>query len=375
MAAAMPLLSEYAAVDIRRVPVARLVENFERQLKTDPDDVSAIVNLARLHGMAYALKNENVEAVRHRSGSEEPWYGYPLERKHIPYEEKQASSPEAQRRAEVHLSAAIANYRRALELDPKNLLARLGYAWMLDKSGKKSEAIPEYRRVIAEAWPIEQTGKAVSLATPFFTQEAADYLVPLLDKRRDAAEIDDLRRKRQKIGGFPRAITPIAIPLSDGRSADHLIDSTARVPFDADGSGLKRRWTWISPDAGWLVYDAAGTSEITSALQLFGNVTFWLFWKNGYQALASLDDDANGELTGPELRHLAIWHDVDGDGRSDPGEVKPLSAYGIVALSCEWVDGDGARVAAVSPRGVRFSDGHARPTYDVILTRARETTF
>ena len=42
---------------------------------------------------------------------------------------------------------------------------------------------------------------------------------------------------------------------------------------------------------------------------------------------------ANGRIEGNELRHLAIWRDADADGRSDDGEVRPLAAHGIRALS------------------------------------------
>ena len=128
-----------------------------------------------------------------------------------------------------------------------------------------------------------------------FTQEAAGYLIPLLDKERDAAEIADLRAKQSDIAGRPRAITPIAIPLTDDLPAHGIVDRLARVRFDADGSG-PREWTWITPDAGWLVYDAADRGTITSALQLFGNVTFWLFWSNGYEPMRALDDNGDGEL-------------------------------------------------------------------------------
>ena len=166
---------------------------------------------------------------------------------------------------------------------------------------------------------------------------------------------------------IPRPITPVAIPLSDSASAKAIVDLDATVRFDADGSGRRRAWTWITPDAGWLVYDAPGTGEIASALRLFGNVTFWAFWNNGYEPMSALDDDGNGELAGSELRHLAIWRDVDSDGVSDRSEVRPLLAHGIVGLSCRAVVGDGVFAAAVAERGVRLSDGRTRPTYDVIL--------
>lgn len=73
---------------------------------------------------------------------------------------------------------------------------------------------------------------------------------------------------------------------------------------------------------------------VRSALQLFGNVTFWPFWENGYHALRSLDDDGDGQLAGDELRHLAIWRDGDANGRSTPAEVRPLAEWGIQSLSC-----------------------------------------
>ena len=141
------------------------------------------------------------------------------------------------------------------------------------------------------------------------------------------------------------------------------------MAFDADGSGLPRQWTWIHPTAGWLVHDPERKGQITSALQWFGNVTFWLFWANGYEALSALDDDDSGALTGEELRDLAIWHDRNTNGISEPGEVRPLSDHGIVGLSCRYVDGDGITLAAFSPDGVQLTNGRTRTSYDVLLSR------
>ncbi len=252
---------------------------------------------------------------------------------------------------------------------------------MLDQAGEKVRAIAEYRRVTKEAWVVEESQTRGLPEQRFYTHEAAGYLIALLDPTRDAAEIADLRAKQKAIDDKPaRAITPLAIPLEDGVPPDAIPAMTARVPFDADGSGHLRRWTWISPDAGWLVHDPLQRDEITSALQWFGNVTFWLFWNNGYHALSALDDDGNGELAAGELRDLAIWHDRNSNGISDAGEVRPLAAHDIVGLSCRYVDGDGLgryrlQFAAVSPQGVRLADGRIRPSYDVLLWRADALTL
>ena len=365
------LAAIYMRVETDDVPIDRLVANLERELKSDPANVQTLVNLARLHAMAYALKVEEFPGAPLKPG-QPAVPSYPPGSSQIPDAVRPAASPETAARAAQHLKDAIRHYEAALKLAPDNLTARLGHGWVLQQSGDRQGAIKEYRLVIAQAWPSEQKIKALMPSQRLFTQEAAGYLVPLLDKERDAAEIGDLRAKQADIAGRPRAITPIAVPLTDNLPASAIVDRLARVRFDADGSE-PREWTWITPEAGWLVYDAESRGTVTSALQWFGNVTFWLFWSNGYEPMRALDDNGDGELSGLELRHLAIWHDGDRDGVSDAGEVRPLAAHGIVALSCSYVDGDGAHVAALSPQGARLSDGRTRPTYDVILRHSAST--
>jgi tetratricopeptide (TPR) repeat protein len=366
--ASVPAAAIYVRMETRQVPVERLVGNLERELAKDPKNVATLINLARLHGMAFALKTEEAPVANlkgQEAGAERPWYG--REPRHVPYDVRPATTPEQDAAAREHLERSLDYYTRALELDADSLLARLGHAWALEQSGDKAAAIAEYRQVIERAWASEQKATRAGLGERFYTEEAAGYLVKLLDPVTDAAEVRELEARREKLRRLPRPITPIAVPLRDDVPATSIADPLARVTFDADGSGLRREWSWISRDAGWLVYDADGSGRITSALQWFGNVTFWLFWTHGYEALSALDDDGDGELAGEELRHLAIWQDRDGDGVSDDGEVLPLGAHGIVAMSCGFVTGDGRAFAAWSEQGVRLANGRTRPTYDVIL--------
>jgi hypothetical protein len=106
-------------------------------------------------------------------------------------------------------------------------------------------------------------------------------------------------------------------------TADDLRADGPAVRFDADGSGVAKPWTWITPDAGWLVSDIHRSGRITSALQLFGNVTWWLFWNNGYEPLRALDDNADGTIAGRELDGLSVWRDANSNGVSEAGEVQP----------------------------------------------------
>jgi hypothetical protein len=189
---------------------------------------------------------------------------------------------------------------------------------------------------------------------------------------RDRQEIATLKERAEKLRKLPRPVTPIAVPLRDGLTAFDLEARSAWVPFDADGTGLTKKWTWITPDAAWLVHDPGSSGKITSALQLFGSVTFWMFWETGYEALAALDDNHDGQLTGRELDGLALWRDANGNGISEPGEVKPLSAYGIAAVSCRCErDGGHPDRIAYSRSGVTFRDGRTRPTFDLVLHPAK----
>jgi hypothetical protein len=87
-----------------------------------------------------------------------------------------------------------------------------------------------------------------------------------------------------------------------------------------------------------------------------------MFWKDGYAALAALDDDGDELLTGKELRGLAVWRDADGDAVSDPGEVLPLDRYDVTALATRFT---GSHAGAPCNRaGIRFRDGASRSTYD-----------
>jgi hypothetical protein len=272
-----------------------------------------------------------------------------------------------QKEAGEHLKKALARYDEAIKLDPNLLAARLGHAWLVEQSGAKMKAIQEYRDVIDKAWVTEGKLTTGPFGGHYITAEAAGYLIPLLNKDTNKDEIQTLTDRIAQLQKLPKPITPVVIPLRDGLALGDLLDTAARVPFDADGSGLPQTWTWISRDAAWLVHDPQHKGKVTSGLQLFGNVTFWLFWDNGYQALRALDNDGDGFLTGRELDGLALWYDANGNGICDPGEVKSLKAWGIVKLSCQHQSGNSPHCAAFAPEGVWFADGTVRPTYDVIL--------
>jgi hypothetical protein len=195
-----------------------------------------------------------------------------------------------------------------------------------------------------------------------FSEEIIGYMLKLLDPTKDTQEIADLKARQTTLISMSRAVTPILVPLADDTLLSDLVDTNATVTFDLDGSGTPRPWSWITPKAAWLVFDRDAQGQITSALQMFGNVTFWIFWRDGYAALSSLDDDHDGALQGPELQGIALWHDQNANGVSEPGEVRPVADWGLTAISCRGEPHVGGM--SWCPQGVKFSDGSTRQTYD-----------
>jgi tetratricopeptide (TPR) repeat protein len=321
--------------------------------------------LARVHSIAYAQGPAEFQALK---GGDRPFLGFgadaglPPDRRRMrsggpldhPLHERAYATP--------HLDAAIDQYRAALKLNTNHLASQLGLGWCQEQKGMTNDAIEAYRKAMALAWDKEKGHD--SILETSWVEEIAAYLLPLLNSQKDSAEIARIKSYTLAIQNKGRAITPLLVPLAADLALPDLIDPEAAVPFDLDGSGLPRRWQWITPKAAWLVYDPSRKGQITSGLQLFGNVTFWVFWNNGYQPLSSLDNNGDGQLTGAELEGLALWQDRNGNGISDPGEVQPLDSLGISALSCSCVPHTTG--ISFNPEGVLFKDGTRRPTFDWI---------
>jgi tetratricopeptide (TPR) repeat protein len=320
--------------------------------------------LARLHAMSSSRKIGEFRALK---GGERPFFGHEPYNRFPPdfqrHRKRRQYDKPNEEEARKHFAAAITHYGEAVRLRKDHLPAQLGLGWCLDQAGNKTAAVEVYRQALALAWKEEEKRDSI-YSGGSFVDETSRYLLALLDPAEDGEEIEKIKRYQAAISKKGRVITPLLIPLIDDVPFAQLVDISADVPFDLDGSGLQRRWGWIKPKAAWLVWDPVGSGEITSGLQMFGNVTFWVFWENGYEALSALDDDGDGVLSGHELKGLALWRDANSNGVSDRGEVQTVNAWGIESLSCHQYEHSTGIV--FSPRGVVFKDGATRPTYDWI---------
>jgi hypothetical protein len=89
---------------------------------------------------------------------------------------------------------------------------------------------------------------------------------------------------------------------------------------------------WLRGDTAILVWDPAHRGRVASGRELFGSVTWWMFWRNGFEPLVALDNNGDGSLTGEELDGIGVWQDRNANGISDVGEIMPAREFGIVAI-------------------------------------------
>jgi hypothetical protein len=283
-----------------------------------------------------------------------------------------ASAHEARRRLSAHLAAAIDALSLAKALNPKNDRTRLSLAFAFDRTMRLDEARAELRPIVLLG--IRRTApmpgyKLDSVYWDEFTilYEAADHLAKI---PADGADRQDAATLKRQLGPMnpPRFVSPIFVPLRRGVSFGDLVDPNAKAAFDFTGQGPAERMGWLRRDAAWLVWDPKRRGKIFSGFQLFGSVSWMAFWKNGYHALGSLDDDGDGKIAGRELEGLSLWRDSNSNGVSERGEVKPVTAHGIVALSYahERVRED----LWLAQSGVTFKSGEVRPTYDWVVRPA-----
>jgi hypothetical protein len=289
-----------------------------------------------------------------------------------------------------HATEAVRNFRRAIELDPKNGLYHLGLASLLEQYVKflkeidLKEVPDEFRDIILsrardvyyrayelsirkdlkhKVQPLQGLHSLVGYeaSRAYVRLIAAQKLVSDDDKRKSSKIQKDLK----KLQGLKRgAVTPIVFSLEEHISPAELLRPNSKVTFDLDGDGTDELWPWIRPATGILVWDPDGKGSITSGRQMFGSVTWWLFFADGYHALDCLDDNRDGQLSDNELAGISVWFDSNCNGNSEQGEIRPLQELQIVSISTKSTGIENGW--PVSKSGLTLKDGRTIPTYDWI---------
>ncbi len=364
------------------VPIERLLKNVNTYIAKNPKDARGYYVRGRLHSLAYATGTRKLEMYETGAGKLPDFPGYDsiLAKRDGKFQWTSA--------ARQHLLDSIRDYQRATELNPKSAMAFLGLGWVLEDGASfaakvnafpkekkpanpqtqwQDKALAAYRQAyqLTEASDLKLDGLGPG-ADAAISYEAGESIMRLLRNRKQtAAEQAEIKRIEATIAELekkPRAITPIIFPLDDPAPLASLLAHDHRVRFDLAGDGKAGSWPWVKPSTGILVWDPKHTGRITSGQQLFGSVTWWIAWPNGYQPLALLDNDGDGWLAGKELQGLAVWVDANANGVSDADEVRLLARHNIARIAVQQTETIADTPS--NPRGIQLRDGRYLPTYD-----------
>jgi len=379
------------------VPTDRLIKNITAYLKENPKDAQGHYLLARVHYMSFVNRLDHVRSNDLGSDKKLPRLTDPRQ-----YGKAKGQAIDEAKAIE-HAKAAIASFNQALKLDKDNALYRLGLAGLYEqaspladkidpnpdrKEGDKQVVVTETERFINQAFAENLAAykldrKAAlakdSLFLPFYpvAYEAGKAYLRLIDahdlKPESDKTVTQITADLKAIDGKPKMITPIVFRIEGDTptSLDQLIANNKTVRFDLDADGTAELRPWVNPDTAILVWDPKNTGTITTGEQLFGNMTFRMLFSDGYRAMDSLDDNRDGQLAGKELKGLALWHDRNANGVSEPGEVTPIANTPIRSIATGTTD----KVNALHPMntaGLTLDDGTQRPTWDWIIPAATQ---
>jgi hypothetical protein len=344
------------------VPMERLIPYTESVIRQNPNDAEAYYLLGRLHSLAFAQRTELGAVLRDGKP--------PALTDRLPNRVLRESTGKLADADIDHVNRSLANYKRAIELAPDSPLYHFSLGWMQEQCSNfvgslgsrpnvewMNLALAEYRAAYRLALP--QDLKQPYYLDPYLTDEAGSSIIEILRQRPgNEKEIEEITKTISSLRSRPRSVTPVVFSLKPGAALSDLL-SDRQVGFDLDGFDAGRRWPWVQPDTCILVWDPNRTGQILSGRQLFGNVTWWMFWRNGYEPLAALDDNRDGVLSGAELRGIAVWRDANSNGIADPGEVVPVEDLGIIEISVKP-----RRLNGVLEAGIKRSDGTSLTTFD-----------
>jgi hypothetical protein len=126
---------------------------------------------------------------------------------------------------------------------------------------------------------------------------------------------------------------PVMIDL-DADGVELIDADDSQLLRDLDGDGWMERLGWSSEDDALLAYDADDDGFITRAEEI-SFVAYSPGARTDLEGLRAFDTDADGRLTpqDAEWGRFQLWQDRGADGVSAPGELTPLTATDIVAIS------------------------------------------
>lgn len=136
--------------------------------------------------------------------------------------------------------------------------------------------------------------------------------------------------------------SPLVLDLDGNGKIDltDVNDPQHTVKFDMALEGAAVRTGWVSSEDAFLAVDLNGNGQIDNSGELFGEYFTGQVlgpkpFRNGFLALASFDENDDGQISQKDTRfaELVLWRDANQDGLTQPMELVPLKSAGIESLS------------------------------------------
>jgi VCBS repeat-containing protein len=127
--------------------------------------------------------------------------------------------------------------------------------------------------------------------------------------------------------------SPLVLDL-DGNGVETVSIDGSTATFDLLNTGEAVRSGWISEGDAFLAVDTNGNGIVDDRSELFGGAI-----GEGFAKLAKFDDNMDGRVDAADARfsELLLWADVNGNHRTDMGELSTLAARGVASLSTRYV--------------------------------------
>lgn len=124
----------------------------------------------------------------------------------------------------------------------------------------------------------------------------------------------------------------------------------SRAYFDLEGDGRAQHTGLVKADDGFLAIDRDGNGVIDDGRELFGNTNGF---GEGFRSLSTYDSNLDYVMDAGDqiFNQLVIWRDLDGDGRTQDGELFNAAELGLTRISLAYTPTDyllaGNRVSGV----------------------------
>jgi len=140
-------------------------------------------------------------------------------------------------------------------------------------------------------------------------------------------------------GGTVALATPVILDL-DGNGVDVVPLGFSQAQFDMSGGGTRESTAWAGSNDGFLAIDLGDNGSLgpDGVIDQTEEIIFSKWAPGTTSDMAALrqifDTNHNGMLDADDARwaDFRVWQDANGDGVSQPGEMKTLSDLGITSI-------------------------------------------